>query len=189
MVYQKIGGDVGTALDGLARDLNRMTYGYAADGRMAKIAPGSVFTFHLPDGMDTSVSSQPVGLDARQLEEYNSGNRSSITRLLGLYIWKLCGVGHESQVASLILGLGQGCLAPLRNMAAIYGVEANEHSQVRIDLRKLENGDVELRVSNPENCPLEFDWTVTVSPDGKQKMSEVNMRRAAGFVAVGEEAQ
>ena len=189
MAYQKIGGDTSTALAELARDLHRMTYGYAADGRVARIAPGSVFNFHLPDGMDASVSSQPVGMDAKQLNDYNSGNPSSITRLLGIYMWRLCGAGHERQVESLILGLGQGCLAPLRDMAAIHGVLANEHSQVRIDLRKLENGDVELRVSNPENCPLEFDWTVTVAPDGRQTMGEVNMRRAAGFVAVGEEAQ
>ena len=189
VVYQKVGGNASTALGELAKDLNRMTYGYAADGRTAKIAPGSVFTFHFPDGSDASVSSLPVGMDAKQLSNYNSGNQSSLTRLLGIYIWQLCGVGHAKQGDSLILGLGQGCLAPLRDMAAIHGVQANEHSQVRIDLRKLDNGDVTLRVSNPENCPLEFDWTVTVAPDGRQTMGEVNMRRAAGFVAVEDNDQ
>ncbi len=39
-------------------------------------------------------------------------------------------------------------------------------------------GDVAVHVTNLPGCPLVFDWTVTVHPDGSQDLSPVTMHRA-----------
>lgn len=181
MVCQSIGGDVSSAIEGLAVDINRMNYGYSRDGHKARIEPGSVFTFHFPDGTDTSVSSMPVGMNDEQLGKYRSGKPSSLTDQVAGCVRKMCGPGREEQAAALILALAQGALEPLLTMPTKFG-KATEHSQVRIELNRHENGDVEVRYSNPDNCPVEFDWTLTVSRNGVQKAGEVHMRRAESFV-------
>lgn len=179
-VFQPIGRNSEAACDQLAMDLPRMIYGYTdvKTGHKANIPSGSFFTFHLPSGVDATFSSEPIGMDDEELQKYKNGKATSLTNLLKRYMEQLCGQGRDRQIATLLLGLGQACKIPLRSMSGIYGIEANEHSQVKIDLRKIENGDVELIVTNPENCPLEFAWTLTVSPNGGQKMSEITMRRA-----------
>ena len=101
-----------------------------------------------------------------------------MTEFIKQFAIRLCGTVHPAQTEAVLLGLGQGCLAPLREMASIHGVGADEHSQVKIDLRKDEDGNVHLRVSQPENCPLEFNWTLTIAPNGTQSVSEIFMRRA-----------
>ena len=89
------------------------------------------------------------------------------------------------QIANVILGLAQGCVAPLRTQAAAHGVRATEHSQAAFrveavrDAHGQSTGDVAVHVTNLPGCPLVFDWMVTVHPDGSQDLSPVTMHRAA----------
>ena len=176
--FQRIDEDVNSALDSLARDLHRMVNGYSVNGTRANVPPGSVFNFTYPDGSQETITSRADGLQGTDLANYQSGKISSVTESIRQFVSRLCGPVHPAQIEAGLLGLGQGCLAPLREMAAIHGVGADEHSQVKIDLRKDEEGNVHLRVSQPENCPLEFNWTLTITPNGTQSVSEIFMRRA-----------
>ena len=176
--FQRIDEDVNSALDSLARDLYRMVNGYSVNGTRANVPPGSVFNFTYPDGSQETITSCADGLNGTDLANYQSGKTSSVTESIRQFAIRLCGSVHPAQTEAVLLGLGQGCLAPLREMASIHGVGADEHSQVKIDLRKDEDGNVHLRVSQPENCPLEFNWTLTIAPNGTQSVSEIFMRRA-----------
>ena len=111
--------------------------------------------------------------------------RGSAARRIRSAVEKLCGAVHPQQAVNVILCLAQGGLAPLQALSGAHGFRATEHSQAHFqieavrDERGLPTGDVAVRISNLPGCPLVFDWTVTVHPDGSQDLSPVTMHRAA----------
>jgi hypothetical protein len=169
--------EVDGAVEQLAVDLNRITYGYVVDGVAAPVPAGSRFAFHMPDGTDRLLSSLPTDdMTEAERTEYNGGRPSPVSDRLYDAAVLVCGKGHPAQIAGVLLTLSQGGMAPVYYAAAAYGVKETEHSQAKYEIARQENGDVTVRVSQPDNCPLEFNWTFTISPDGSQSMSDVFMR-------------
>jgi len=167
----------------VAGDINRFTGGYSIDGRPVEgIAPGGTYDFRDPArGMSTVVRPhQDIerGGDEQDRTAFDNGHLSSVSRRMRENVVTLCGARHPEQARMVLIALGQGALAPLRGFASLYGVTANEHSQAVWTIERRANGDVSVTVTQPENCPLEFKWTLVFSPDGKQRMEgEPMMRR------------
>ena len=173
--------EVKTAEEQLAIDLHRITDGYVVNNvRANDVAPGSLFTFNLPDGTTPTYSSLPtpeLEMTTDEKEDYDNGKPSPVSQRLIGAIKTLCGPMRSSQITSAILALAQGGISVLRNQSTAFGVVATEHSQACYNISRLDNGDLLIRISNPENCPLEFNWTYTIKPDGEAIMGEVQMRR------------
>lgn len=167
----------------LAKDLYRFTVDYSVDGKPAGVPPGATYVFKAkagserPDGM---ISTEAWVKEARHgLDEFNRGVPSPLSKRMKNEVLGLCR-GNTAQASLVLLALGQGATARIRNLAALHGVVANEHSPAVWTLERRENGDVAVTVSQPEKCPLEFKWTFVFGPDGRQSMEgEPIMRRAS----------
>lgn len=171
----------------LAKDLHRMRDGFtdtATNERSLGDVP-STFSFILPDGTALDLDSSANGLAEQDAQERDGGRPYSVSRQIRDAATRLCGEAHPMQIANVILGLAQGCVAPLRTMTGAFGIAASEHSQAQFRVEAVRDehdrptGDVAVHVTNLPGCPLVFDWTVTVHPDGSQELSPVTMHRAA----------
>lgn len=179
--------DPAKAEEQLAKDIHRMRDGFtdvATNERRLGDAP-STFSFLLPDGTTLDLDSSANGLEAADAQKRDDGHPYSVSQQIRDAATWLCGEAHPMQIANVILGLAQGCVAPLRTQAAAHGVRATEHSQAAFRVEAVRDahgqptGDVAVHVTNLPGCPLVFDWTVTVHPDGSQDLSPVTMHRAA----------
>lgn len=179
--------DPAKAEEQLAKDIHRMRDGFtdvATNERRLVDAP-STFSFLLPDGTTLDLDSSANGLEAADAQKRDGGHPYSVSQQIRDAATWLCGEAHPMQIANVILGLAQGCVAPLRTQAAAHGVRATEHSQAAFRVEAVRDahgqptGDVAVHVTNLPGCPLVFDWTVTVHPDGSQDLSPVTMHRAA----------
>ena len=184
VVFQAIVEDeVEGAVEQLLMDIHRYVDGYKVNGREATVEPASYFTFQLPNGTMPVYSSK---IDETMTEDeqraYNDGHPSPVSNRITDAVTNLCGKMQKRQIANVLLTLSQAGLAPLRNDSSIFGVKATEHSPVKYNIARLENGDVTVCVSNPDNCPLKFDWTYTIRPNGDVTMGEVNMCLAEAVV-------
>ena len=184
VVFQAIVEDeVEGAVEQLSMDIHRYVDGYKVNGREATVEPASYFTFQLPNGTMPVYSSK---IDETMTEDeqraYNDGHPSPVSNRITDAVTNLCGKMQKRQIANVLLTLSQAGLAPLRNDSSIFDVEATEHSPVKYNIARLENGDVTVCVSNPDNCPLKFDWTYTIRPNGDVTMGEVNMCLAEAVV-------
>lgn len=178
--------DPAKAEEQLAKDIHRMQDGFTdrATGQRALGGVPSTFSFILPDGTALDLDSSANGLSAGDAQAWELGRPYSVSRQIRDAATQLCGEAHPMQIANVILGLSQGCVAPLRTQSDAFGVHATEHSQAafRVEAVRDEHGqptgDVAVHVTNLPGCPLVFDWTVTVHPDGSQDLSPVTMHRA-----------
>ena len=179
--------DPAKAEEQIAKDIHRMRDGFtdvATNERRLGDAP-STFSFLLPDGTALDLDSSANGLEAADAQKRDDGHPYSVSQQIRDAATRLCGEAHPMQIANVILGLAQGCVAPLRTQAAAHGVRATEHSQAAFRVEAVRDahgqptGDVAVHVTNLPGCPLVFDWTVTVHPDGSQDLSPVTMHRAA----------
>ncbi len=171
----------------LAKDLHRMADGFTDTATKQRALGGvpSTFSFLLPDGHALNLDSSANGLTAEDAEARSGGHPYSVSRQIREAAVRLCGEAHPMQAANVILGLAQGCVAPLRTMSGAFGITASEHSQAQFRVEAVRDehdrptGDVAVHVTNLPGCPLVFDWAVTVHPDGSQDLSPVTMHRAA----------
>lgn len=79
----------------------------------------------------------------------------------------LCGTAHPEQLDALGIALGQGPLSRLKGGLDQYGIVSDEHMAVKYDIsRNDRTGAITVKVSNPDNLPVKFNWTTTIGIDG-----------------------
>lgn len=170
----------------LAIDLHRMRDGFVdnATRQSALVGAPSTFSIVQPNGTVLDLDSSANGLDEANTQLWGEGKSYHTSQRIRSAITALCGEVHPQQAVNVILCLAQGGISPLQALAGAHGFRATEHSQAHFqveavrDARGLPTGDVAVRISNLPGCPLVFDWTVVVHPDGSQESGPVTMRRA-----------
>ena len=183
LVTPQMGAGIADSEKELAGDLHRIGGDYVVDGRPSGVPQGGTFVFKHSDDAKmpestVSTSKWAATADPKDLKRFRVGNRSSLSEDLRTKTLQLC-KGHEEQARLVMSALGQASMIPVRNLAQLHGVTANEHSPAVWTLERRDNGDVAVTVSQPEKCPLEFKSTLVFSADGRQRMEgEPTMRRA-----------
>jgi len=130
--------------------------GYATDdGRQL---PNPHFTVTFP---------QPIGETVNLVNTGNSVVRENQAQNVHDKIVRLCGNAHTRQATSVMFGLAQSSLLPLRGGLEGVGVHSSEHSAVDFSLERDDNtGAITIHYQSPQGCPVNFHWTATVDVNG-----------------------
>ncbi len=125
----------------------------------------------LPDGHgDLFKASRQARVDANQ----------TIANTVRDTVRGLCG-GNERQAAAAIYGLAQSGMTPIYSFSRLTGVPKTEHCAMNIDVKLLDNGDLQMTYTRPD-VPreegvqnLEGGYTYLVHPDGTSKLTALEL--------------
>jgi hypothetical protein len=123
-----------------------------------------------------------VPMNESEMNAYKSMRGSPVTKALGEAALQLCG-GNRKQAAALVAALGQqsmiscraagvpnflGTLAGARNLG--------EHSPASVEVRCLDNGDIEVKFQSLEPDRASYSMTCHVKPDGNVPIVGMEIR-------------
>lgn len=88
----------------------------------------------------------------------------------------LCNDAHPEQLDALGITLGQGSLSCLKGGLDKFGIVSNEHMAVEYDISRNEKtGSITVKISNPKNLPVKFNWTTTIDVNGNSSTSPMRI--------------
>lgn len=152
----------------LADDLRRINVPYDdMDRPAAQLKPCvSRFGIVFPDGTRSDYASKGT------LDE-----STVVAHAMASDLERLCGTAHPEQVQSAGMLLSQIGMSAIRQGAVLLGISGTEHSPAEYDVRRDPSGDVLIRVSNPPDSPLVFNWTLRVDQNGVPHLEHLQMDR------------
>jgi hypothetical protein len=152
-----------------------------------KALPPPVFAFNFGDGQEKRITVGPNPdfqfINEADKDAYQKVKDNSMSSKLEEYSKTICGGedANRTQVANVMLCLGQCTLIMLRRLAPLAGADLGpyaEHANVSVTLTRLENGAVRAEFSTPPEMREKsgsFSMQLDILPDGDIDVKSFNV--------------